>query len=76
MLLHFSGASAWAATSDALHRCHEHGASMPDFSERMGDYYAAFVRDEARAQGFTLEELRGWPPVVVVKKQGRKSKAG
>lgn len=49
---------------------------MPDFSERMGDYYAAFVRDEARAQGFTLEELRGWPPVVVVKKQGRKSKAG
>ena len=76
MLLHFSGASAWAATSDALHRCHEHGASMPDFSERMGDYYAAFVRNEARALGFALEELRGWQPVVVAKKRGRKPKAG
>lgn len=74
MLLHFSGASAWAATSDALQRRHEHGASMPDFGERMGDYYAAFVRDEARALGFALEELRGWQPVVVAKKRGRKAK--
>lgn len=49
---------------------------MPDFSERMGDYYAAFVRDEARAQGFALEELRGEQPVVVAKKRGRKPKAG
>lgn len=100
MLLHFSGASAWAATSDALQRCHEHGISRlhqghrrlaaldelvpwlqqwhnaidPDFGERMGDCYAAFVRDEARALGFTLEELRGWQPVVVAKKRGRKAK--
>lgn len=53
-----------------------HNAIDPDFGERMGDYYAAFVRDEARALGFTLEELRGWQPVVVAKKRGRKSKAG
>lgn len=53
-----------------------HNAIDPDFGERMGDYYAAFVRDEARALGFTLEELRGWQPVVVAKKRGRKPKAG
>lgn len=52
-----------------------HNAIDPDFGERMGDYYAAFVRDEARALGFTLEELRGWQPVVVAKKRGRKPKA-
>lgn len=51
-----------------------HNAIDPDFGERMGDYYAAFVRDEARALGFTLEELRGWQPVVVAKKRGRKAK--
>jgi hypothetical protein len=51
-----------------------HNAIDPDFGERMGDYYAAFVRDEARALGFTLEELRGWQPVVVAKKRGRKTK--
>ena len=51
-----------------------HNAINPDFGERMGDYYAAFVRDEARALGFTLEELRGWQPVVVAKKRGRKAK--
>ena len=53
-----------------------HNAIDPDFGERMGDYYAAFVRDEARALGFTLEELRGWQPVVVAKRRGRKPKAG
>lgn len=52
-----------------------HNAIDPDFGERMGDYYAAFVRDEARVLGFTLEELRGWQPVVVAKKRGRKPKA-
>lgn len=51
-----------------------HNAIDPDFGERMGDYYAAFVRDEARALGFTLEALRGWQPVVVAKKRGRKAK--
>jgi hypothetical protein len=29
---------------------------------RTGDYFDGFVHDEARAPGFTLDELRAWPP--------------
>jgi hypothetical protein len=43
-----------------------------DVLEHMGDYYAAFVRDEARAIGFTLEDLRAWVPAIVSKKRTRK----
>ena len=28
----------------------------------MGDYFAGFVDEEARALGFTLDDLRAWQP--------------
>ncbi|MEY8689680.1 MAG: BREX-2 system adenine-specific DNA-methyltransferase PglX [Leptothrix sp. (in: b-proteobacteria)] len=49
-----------------------HNEVDPNFGERMGDYYAAFVRDEARALGFTLEEVRAWVPVVTASRRGRR----
>ena len=52
-----------------------HNELDPTYGERMGDYYAAFVRDEARALGFTLEDLRGWRPAVVAAKRGRRKAA-
>jgi hypothetical protein len=41
----------------------------------MGDYYRAFVTEEARPLGFTLEDLRAWQPAPVAAKRGRKKKA-
>jgi hypothetical protein len=51
-----------------------HNEIDPAFGERMGDYYRSFVTEEARALGFTLDDLRGWKPVAVAAKRGRKSK--
>jgi hypothetical protein len=48
-----------------------HNELDPAFGERMGDYYRAFVTEEARALGFTLDDLRGWRPVAVASKRGR-----
>ena len=39
----------------------------------MGDYYAGFVDQEARALGFTLDALRNWVPPVSTAKRGRKT---
>ncbi len=49
-----------------------HNELNPVFGERMGDYYRGFVTEEARALGFTLDDLRAWKPPVVVIKRGRK----
>lgn len=49
-----------------------HNELHPEFGERMGDYYASFVAEEAKALGTTLPALRAWEPVVVAK--GRKKK--
>ena len=46
-----------------------------DFGARMGDYYEAFVNDEARALQFTLDDLRAWKPAVTTAKRGRKKAA-
>lgn len=51
-----------------------HNELDPVFGERMGSYYRSFVTEEARAQGFTLEDLREWKPVVTAAKRGRKKK--
>lgn len=53
-----------------------HNEPDPEFGERMGDYYLSFVTEEARALGFTLEDLQAWRPVVVAAKRGRKKQAG
>lgn len=52
-----------------------HNDLDPVHNERMGDYYAGFVADEARALGFTADDLRGWKPAVVATKRGRKRAA-
>lgn len=52
-----------------------HNELDPVFGERMGDYYRSFVTDEARALGFTLDDLRAWKPAATAVKRGRKKKA-
>ena len=49
-----------------------HNELDPVYGERMGDYYRSFVTEEARALGFTLDDLRAWRPVVVAAKRGRR----
>jgi len=44
-----------------------HNEVDPEFDLRMGDYYADFVRDEAQALGFTLEQVRSWTPPAKAK---------
>lgn len=51
-----------------------HNELDPVFGERMGDYYRSFVTDEARALGFTLDDLRAWKPAATAAKRGRKKK--
>jgi hypothetical protein len=43
----------------------------PAYGERMGTYYRSFVDEEARALGFTLDDLRSWKPAAKAKR-GRK----
>jgi hypothetical protein len=50
-----------------------HNDMNPDFGARMGDYYEAFVNDEARALHFTLDDLRAWKPAMTTAKRGRKN---
>lgn len=42
------------------------------YGERMGTYYRGFVNEEARALGFTLDDLRTLKPAVTAAKRGRK----
>lgn len=49
-----------------------HNEVDPVYGERMGDYYRAFVSDEARSLGLTLDDLRAWKPAVVAAKCGRR----
>ncbi|MCB1601245.1 MAG: BREX-2 system adenine-specific DNA-methyltransferase PglX [Xanthomonadales bacterium] len=41
-----------------------HNQVDPHFGERMGDFYAGFLADEARALGFTLGDLSAWQPAA------------
>lgn len=41
-----------------------HNEVDPHFGERMGDFYAGFLADEARALGFTLGDLSAWQPAA------------
>lgn len=51
-----------------------HNELDPVYGERMGDYYRGFVTEEARALGFTLDDLRAWKPAATAAKRGRKKK--
>ena len=52
-----------------------HNDLDPVFGERMGSYYKGFVTEEARALGFTLDDLRAWKPTETAAKRGRKKAA-
>jgi len=41
-------------------------------STRMGDYFESFVVDEARALGWTLEDLRAWRPAAAPARRRRR----
>ncbi|TDU23279.1 hypothetical protein DFR24_4802 [Panacagrimonas perspica] len=49
-----------------------HNDLHPLYGERMGDYYAGFVQDQARELGLTLDEIRGWRPPAVAARRGRR----
>ena len=49
-----------------------HNDLDPVFGERMGSYYRSFVTEEARALGFTLEDLQGWRPAAAPARRGRR----
>lgn len=42
------------------------------YGERMGTYYRGFVSEEARAIGFTLEDLHGWKPAAKLSRPRRR----
>jgi hypothetical protein len=46
-----------------------------NYGARMGDYYEGFVAEEARAQGFTLDDLRAWKPAATTARRGRRPRA-
>ena len=52
-----------------------HNEIDPAYGERMGTYYRGFVSEEARALGFTLDDLRSWKPAVAPARRGRRRTA-
>lgn len=49
-----------------------HNELDPVYGERMGTYYKSFVIEEARNQGFTLDDLRAWKPAATTAARGRR----
>ena len=49
-----------------------HNELDPTFGERMGDYYAGFLADEARSHGLTLEALAAWTPPAAPARRARR----
>lgn len=49
-----------------------HNEVDPVYGERMGHYYKGFVTEEARALGFTLDDLKAWKPAEAAVKRGKK----
>lgn len=52
-----------------------HNEIDASYGERMGTYYRGFVEEEARALGFTLDDLRNWKPVVTATRRRRRNAA-
>jgi hypothetical protein len=53
-----------------------HNDLDPIYGERMGHYYKGFVAEEARALGFTLDDLRAWKPAATAAKRGKRKVNG
>jgi hypothetical protein len=52
-----------------------HNEIDPAYGERMGTYYRGFVNEEARALGFTLDDIRAWKPAVIAGRRRRRRSA-
>ncbi len=52
-----------------------HNEVDPVYGERMGVYYKGFVTEEARSNGFTLDELRAWKPTAGPARRRRRTAA-
>jgi hypothetical protein len=53
-----------------------HNDYDPDTGERMGDYFAVFVNEEARSLGMTEAAVAAWQPVAVARRgRGRRASA-
>jgi hypothetical protein len=52
-----------------------HNDMNPEYGARMGDYYEAFITDEARTLQLTLDDLREWKPMAAATNRGRKKAA-
>ena len=52
-----------------------HNAPDPEFDMGMGDYFEAFIDDEARALSLTRESLRDWAPPGGGTGRGRRGRA-
>jgi hypothetical protein len=50
-----------------------HNDVDPTSGERLGDYYAGFVADQARELGWTLAQLRTWQPAAAARRGRPKS---
>lgn len=53
-----------------------HNDYNPEHALRMGDYFASFVTDEARALGLTLDDLRNWKPATTSSGRRGRRRAG
>jgi hypothetical protein len=51
-----------------------HPGTDPEFGLNLGEYYASFVDTEARALGFTVDEVRAWQPETAPRR-GRRRRA-
>jgi hypothetical protein len=49
-----------------------HNGLDPETGLHMGDYFAAFVDEEARNLGLSLADLRAWTPPAPVRRARRK----
>ena len=52
-----------------------HNAPDPDFGVGMGDYFAGFIDEEARALGLSDDAIRGWAPAETRRRGGRRKAA-
>jgi hypothetical protein len=47
----------------------------PTYGTRMGDYFAKYLAEEAKALGMSVDQVMVWTPPEKPKKAGRKKKA-
>ena len=52
-----------------------HDAPDPDYGVGMGDYFAGFLDEEARALGLSDDAIRGWAPAETRRRGGRRKAA-